>query len=66
MTQAADFLDSTTAARLLGVAPSTLRAWSRRGRIRAWRTSGGRYLYRRVDILGLLPKLIVNEEGKAP
>ena len=55
MTNRSDWLDSTSASRVLGVSPSTLRAWARDGRISAWQTVGGRYLYARDDVMALLP-----------
>jgi len=52
------WLDSTTASRLLGIDASTLRKWSRGGRVRAWRTRGGRFLYERAEVLALLPRVV--------
>jgi len=57
-----DWLDGTSAGRLLGISPGTLRSWARRGQVRSWRTSGGRYLYARADVLALLPRPVVTED----
>ena len=65
--QSTDWLDSTTASRLLGVAPNTLRSWAQQGKIRAWRTIGGRYVYARADVFARLPQPVaVSEDADEP
>ena len=41
---------TSQAARLLDVAPETVRAWCRAGKLRAFRTAGGVRLFRRADV----------------
>jgi DNA-binding transcriptional MerR regulator len=46
-------MDCYEAARMLKVAPSTIRSWSRKGWVeRAGTSESGRALYRAVDLLG--------------
>ncbi len=49
-----DRLTIGEAAAYLGVAPHTLRAWTRAGRVAAVRTAGGHRRYRRADLDELL------------
>ncbi len=50
-----DYLTVREAAELVGVSPSTLRAWDRAGKLKAARNPMNRYrLYRREDIEALL------------
>ncbi len=50
-----DYLTIRDAARLIGVSPSTLRAWDRAGKLKAARNPMNKYrLYRREDIEALL------------
>lgn len=46
-----DWLSLSKAAKLLGVHPSTVRAWSNKGLLPVHRTQGGHRRYRRDDIL---------------
>jgi DNA-binding transcriptional MerR regulator len=46
-------MDCYEAARMLKVAPSTIRSWARKGWVeRAGTSESGRALYRAVDLLG--------------
>ncbi len=56
-----DYLTVREAAELVGVSPSTLRAWDRAGKLKAARNPMNRYrLYRREDIEAFL-KLLSRE-----
>ena len=53
-----EYLTVRQAAKLIGVSPSTLRAWDRAGKLKAARNPMNRYrLYRREDIDELLGSL---------
>ena len=53
-----EYLTIREAADLVGVSPSTLRAWDRAGKLRATRNPMNRYrLYRREDIERFLARL---------
>ena len=53
-----DYLTVRQAAGLIGVSPSTLRAWDRAGKLKAARNPMNRYrLYRREDIEALLARI---------
>jgi len=52
-----DWLRPAQAAALLGVAQSTVRAWSDRGRLPAFYTPGGHRRYRRSDLVRLMGEL---------
>ena len=55
------------AARLLGVSPSTLRAWDRAGKFVAVRNPMNHYrLYRREDVEGLLTRIERTASAKTP
>src|SRR5215210_5635223 len=58
----ADWIGLGEAARLLGVAPGTLRRWSDAGRVRAFTTPGGHRRY----IRSALERLIATEEAERP
>jgi len=45
-----DWLTIGQAAKYLGVSPDTLRRWERRGKIKCYRTPGGRRLYTQYDL----------------
>ncbi len=46
-------------AKLLGVSGSTVRNWTKTGRLESYRTPGGHRLYRRADIEGVVKADIV-------
>jgi len=48
-----DLIPLKEAARLLGVAPDTVRVWERKGKVSAIRTLGGHRRFRRGDIEAL-------------
>jgi len=53
-----DYLTIRQAAEIIGVSPSTLRAWDRAGKLRAARNPMNRYrLYRCEDIEALLARI---------
>lgn len=56
-----DYLTIRQAADMIGVSPSTLRAWDRAGKLRATRNPMNRYrLYRREDIERFLARVSKN------
>ncbi len=59
------YLTIRQAADLIGVSPSTLRAWDRAGKLKAARNPMNRYrLYRQEDIEGLLARIEKTAEGR--
>ena len=50
MNHASDFLTTTDAARIAGVAANTIRLWERLGKIPAQRTASGVRLFRLEDV----------------
>jgi MerR family copper efflux transcriptional regulator len=53
-----DYLTIREAANLVGVSPSTLRAWDRAGKLKAARNPMNHYrLYRREDVEALLARI---------
>jgi excisionase family DNA binding protein len=53
-----EYLTIREAADLVGVSPSTLRAWDRAGKLKAARNPMNRYrLYRKEDIVALLARI---------
>lgn len=59
------YLTIRQAADLIGVSPSTLRAWDRAGKLRAARNPMNRYrLYRREHMEALLERIQRTAEGR--
>jgi DNA (cytosine-5)-methyltransferase 1 len=59
-----EYLTIREAADLLGVSPSTLRAWDRAGKLKAVRNPMNRYrLYRREDLDALLAGLATGKQA---
>lgn len=52
-----EYLLTNDAARVLGVAPQTVRMWERSGRLHAVRTGGGVRLFTRADVTALADRL---------
>ena len=49
-------LSPADAAEVLGVHVETLKRWARDGKVRAWKTPGGWWRFRRADLDALLPE----------
>ena len=65
MAKLRDFVTIKEAARILGVAPNTLRNWDRAGKIPVYRNPMSGYrLFKRTDLEGLLQE--IEESGMHP
>ena len=54
-----EFLSVNGTARILNIAPQTVRDWERRGRLRALRTETGTRIFQRADV-----ERLASEQGK--
>ena len=58
-------LSAKEAAEILGVSDETLKRWVREGRVRAWKTPGGWWRFRTVDLEAFVESTVTGPDNAA-